>query len=187
MGPPVGPAGYQALRSGQGRMKERAYGRARTTAASTQVSTVIRAARSAVYQACIDPDKVAMWRVPDNMRAKVEIFDARQGGIYRMALTYRDRGDAASGKSSSDTDRFQGRFVELVPLDRIVEAVEFESPDPQFAGEMRITTTFADTERGTEVTILCQNLPPGIRLADNETGTIQALKKLTALLEREGV
>ncbi len=168
-------------------MKERAYGRARATAASTQVSTVIKAARSAVYQACLDPEKVALWRVPDNMRAKVEIFDARPGGVYRMALTYRDPGDAAHGKSSSDTDRFQGRFVELVPLERIVEAIEFDSPDPQFAGEMRITTTFADAERGTEITILCQNLPPGIRLADNETGTIQALKKLTALLEREGV
>lgn len=166
-------------------MKERAYWRARATAASTQVSTVIRAARSVVYQACIDPGKVALWRVPDNMRAKVEIFEVRQGGVYRMALTYRDPGDAAPGKSSSDTDRFQGRFVELVPFERIVEAVEFDSPDPQFAGEMRITTTFADAERGTEVTILCQNLPIGIRLADNETGTIQALKKLTALLEQD--
>lgn len=168
-------------------MKERAYGRARATAASTQVSTVIRATRSAAYQACLDPGKVALWRVPDNMRAKVELFDARQGGIYRMVLTYRDPGDAASGKSSSKTDRFQGRFVELVPFERIVEVVEFDSPDPQFTGEMRITTTFADAERGTEVTILCQDLPPGIRPADNETGTIQALKKLTALLERESV
>lgn len=166
-------------------MQERAFGRARATSASTQVSTVIKAARSAVYQACLDSEKVALWRAPDNMRARVEIFDARQGGIYRIALTYRDPGDAGPGKSSSDTDRFQGCFVELVPFERIVEVVEFDSPDPQFAGEMRITTTFADAERGTEVTILCQNLPAGIRLADNETGTIQALKKLTALLEQE--
>lgn len=165
-------------------MKERPYGRVRATAASTQVSTVIRATRSAVYRACVDGDKVAIWRVPDNMRAEVEIFDARQDGIYRIALTYRDPGDAAPGKSSSTTDRFQGRFAELVPFERIVEVVEFDSSDPLFAGEMRITTTFADTERGTEVTILCQDIPAGIRLGDNETGTIQALKKLTSLLEQ---
>jgi len=65
-----------------------------------------------------------------------------------------------------------------------VEVVEFESPDPQFAGAMRITTTFADGDEGTEITILCQDIPPGIRPEDNEEGTRQALQKLAALLEK---
>ena len=84
------------------------------------------------------------------------------------------------GKTSEDTDTFQGRFVELVAD----EAIEFDARDPAFAGEMKMTTLLADADGGTEVTILCQALPPGIRPADNEAGTRQALHKLAALLEK---
>jgi hypothetical protein len=40
-----------------------------------------------------------------------------------------------------------------------------------------------DTEEGTEITLLFQDLPAGVRLEDNETGTRQSLQKLAALLE----
>lgn len=51
-------------------------------------------------------------------------------------LIYQDSKHPASGKTSEDTDTFQGRFVELVFKEKIVEVVEFESEDPAFAGEM---------------------------------------------------
>ena len=47
-----------------------------------------------------------------------------------------------------------------------------------------MTTRLADADGGTEVTILCQDLPPGIRPEDNEEGTRQALHKLAALLAK---
>jgi uncharacterized protein YndB with AHSA1/START domain len=71
----------------------------------------------------------------------------------------------------------------LVPDEKIVEAIEFDSRDPGFAGEMKMTTRLADADGGTEVTILCQHLPSGIRPEDNEEGTRQALQKLAALVE----
>ena len=153
------------------------------TPASTQVSRIIKAPRRAVYEACLDADAVAAWRVPDNMTAQVHVFDAREGGTYRMSLTYRDPKPSPGGKTSGDTDTFQGRFVELVPGEMIVEAIEFDSRDPGFAGEMKMTTRLVDADGGTEVTVLCQDLPPGIRPADNEEGTRQALQKLAALVE----
>jgi len=150
---------------------------------STKVSRIIKAPRRAVYKACLDPASLAKWRVPENMTAHVHAFEARQGGIYRMSLTYRDPTQSPGGKTSEDTDTFQGRFVELVPDEKIVEAIEFEAHDSGFAGEMKMTMRLADAEDGTDVTILCENLPAGIRPEDNETGTRQSLQKLAALLE----
>jgi uncharacterized protein YndB with AHSA1/START domain len=149
--------------------------------ATTKVSRVIKASRKAIYRALIDPIALATWRVPDGMTAKVHEFDARESGRYRMSLTYADP-QGAPGKTSADTDTFQGRFVELVPDEKIVEVVEFEADDSQFAGEMTMTTSLADAEGGTEVTILHENLPAGIRPEDNELGTTMALRKLAALL-----
>jgi uncharacterized protein YndB with AHSA1/START domain len=113
----------------------------------------------------------------------VHVFEAREGGTYRMSLTYQDPAPSPRGKTSEDTDTFQGRFVELVPDENIVEAIEFDSRDPAFAGAMKMTTRLADADGGTEVTILSQDLPPGIRPEDNEEGTGQALQKLAALVE----
>ena len=151
--------------------------------ASTQVSRIIKAPRKAVYQACLDPHALASWRAPDNMRGHVHVFDAREGGTFRMSLTYQDPEHSPGGKTSEDTDTFQGRFIELVPNEKIVEVIEFESRDPRFAGEMQITTSFTDTDQGTEITVLCQDIPPGIRPEDNEMGSKQSLRKLAALFE----
>jgi uncharacterized protein YndB with AHSA1/START domain len=151
---------------------------------STEVSTIIKAPRAAVYKAFLDPVALAAWRVPENMTARVHSFEAREGGTYRMSLTYKDPTQSPGGKSSEDTDTFRARFVELVPDEKIVEAITFESDDPGFSGEMTMTTRLADADGGTEVTILCQGLPAGVRPEDNETGTRQSLRKLTALLEK---
>ena len=154
------------------------------TRATTKVSRIIKAPRRAVYEACLDPAALAAWRVPDNMTARVHAFDAHEGGTYRMSLTYRDPASSPGGKTSEDTDTFQGRFVELVPDEKIVEAIAFDTRDPGFAGEMTMTTLLADADGGTEVTMLCQDLPPGIRPEDNEEGTRQALHKLAALVAK---
>ncbi len=153
------------------------------TRASTRVARIIKAPRPAVYRACLDPDALAAWRAPDNMTGRMHAFDPRAGGTYRMSLTYRDPRQSPGGKTSDDTDTFEGRFVELVPDRKIVEAVTFDSRNPAFAGEMKITTTLADADGGTEITLLCQDIPAGIRPEDNETGTTQSLRKLAALLE----
>ncbi|HEX4554597.1 MAG TPA: SRPBCC family protein [Xanthobacteraceae bacterium] len=151
--------------------------------ASTQVSTVIKASRDAVYQACLDPDALTSWRVPDNMTGRVHAFEAHEGGTYRMSLTYQNPAHSPGGKTSRDTDTFQGRFVELVPDEKIVEVVTFESHDPGFAGDMKITTLLADASEGTRITILCEDIPTGVRPEDNEKGCQQSLRKLAALVE----
>jgi uncharacterized protein YndB with AHSA1/START domain len=148
-----------------------------------QISKIIKARREAVYKACLDPEALTSWRAPDNMRCYVHVFEAREGGTFRMSLAYQDPEHSPGGKTSEGTDTFHGRFIELVPYERIVEVIEFESQDPGFAGEMKITTSFTDAGEGTEITILCQDIPAGIRLEDNEIGTKSSLQNLAALVE----
>ncbi len=148
----------------------------------TQVSATIAAPRAGIYQACLDPDALASWRVPDNMTAQVHEFEPHEGGRFRMTLTYNDPEASSGGKTSAGHDTFQGRFALLIAGEKLVEIIEFESPDPAYAGEMTMTTTLTDTPEGTEVSVVCENLPPGIRPEDNQAGTRQALRKLAALM-----
>jgi uncharacterized protein YndB with AHSA1/START domain len=150
---------------------------------STVVSRVIHAPREAVYQAFLDPDALVAWLPPGSMRGVVHAFDAREGGSFKVSLVYPEGDGSPRGKTSEGTDTVQGRFVALIPNERIVWATEFESADPSFAGEMTVSWTLAPADRGTKVTVLCENIPCGIRPEDNEAGSRSTLEKLAAFLE----
>ncbi len=156
---------------------------ASTNAGGTRVSTVIKAPREKVYQAFLDPEAVATWLAPDNMRGYVHTFEPREGGQFRISLTYQAPEDAQRGKSSSSTDTYHGHFARLVPNEVIVEVIEFESQQPEFAGAMTMTVTLADVPGGTEVGLQYANVPAGISPADNEAGSRSSLQKLAKLLE----
>jgi uncharacterized protein YndB with AHSA1/START domain len=146
---------------------------------ATRVSRRIAAPRAAVFSAILDP---VGWKFPAGMTCEVHELETREGGAIRISLTYEQPGPA--GKSSAHTDTYHGRFVEIVPDERVVEVDEFETDDPELQGEMRATITLADTDGGTLVTGLHEGIPPGVRLADNELGWAESLDRLAALLER---
>ena len=149
---------------------------------TTRHTIWIDAPPARVYAALLDPDLIARWRVPDGMRSEIHEFDARVGGRFRVSLTY-DAPDAV-GKSSAHTDTYHGHFEQLVPGQRVVECVEFETDDPQMHGEMRITTELVAEGTGTRLTAVHENLPAGIPPADNEAGWHDSLTKLAMLLQR---
>jgi uncharacterized protein YndB with AHSA1/START domain len=151
---------------------------------STRVSQIVRAPREVVYQAFLEADAVVSWLPPEGMRGHIDTFDPREGGKFRMSLTYLNPKDSPSGKTSEDTDTVEGRFVELRPFEKIVWVTEFESDQPDFAGEMTITWDLTDADGGTQVTVICENIPRGIRLEDNETGSRSSLQKLAAFIEQ---
>jgi uncharacterized protein YndB with AHSA1/START domain len=150
---------------------------------STSVSTLIKAPREQVYQAFLDPEAVAEWLSPDGMKGHVDIFEPHVGGKLRMSLTYLDQKDRPRGKTSEDVDTSEGTFVELIPNEKIVQVFEFESDQPDMTGEMRITWSLDDVDGGTEVTVLMEDIPKGIRLEDNELGSRQSLRKLAVFVE----
>lgn len=148
---------------------------------STRVRQHVKAPRASVYAALIDASAVAKWKAPRGMTCHVHAFEAREGGTFRISLTY----DASteSGKTTAHTDTYHGRFVELVPDERVVEVDEFETADPALRGEMTVTITLADADDGTEVLGVHEGLPPGVSSADNRAGWESALARLAALVE----
>lgn len=148
---------------------------------TTQITRHIRAPREKVYRALLDPDAVARWKVPDGMTCRVHAFEAREDGAFRISLTYDE--PTGTGKTTSHTDTYHGRFVTLVPNEQVVEVDEFETADPAMAGEMTITIALADADGGTDLVAVHEGLPPGVSAADNETGWSMALAKLAALVE----
>lgn len=149
---------------------------------STHIHRYMRAPRSAVYRLLLDPAAIEKWRVPDGMTAQVHSFEAREGGSFRISLTYVDSRN--TGKTTEHTDTYHGRFLRLVPDEQVIEAEEFETSDPAMSGEMISTITLADADDGgTDLVALHEGLPAGVALADNETGWRMALAKLAALAE----
>lgn len=148
---------------------------------STRVSLLVRAPRAAVWKALVDADAIARWRVPDGMTCEVHEFDAREGGWFRISLTYRD--PDAVGKSEVNTDTYHGIFTTMRADEQLVETLEFESDDPAAGGTMVQTTTLTDAPGGTEVTIAHDGIPEAVVPADNETGTRMALANLAAFVK----
>ena len=148
---------------------------------STHIRHRINAPRAVVYRALLDADAVATWMVPTGMTSHVHAFDPHEGGAFRISLTY--DAPTGTGKTTAHTDTYHGHFVKLVPNEQVVEVVEFETTDPALQGEMTITITLADVDGSTEVIATHDRLPPGLSIADNETGWRMSLAKLAALVE----
>src|SRR4051795_13319134 len=116
---------------------------------STRISYHMNAPRAIMYRALLDARAIAKWKVPTGMTCQVHAFDAREGGSFRISLTY--DAPTGAGKTSAQTDTFHGRFVELVPNEKVVETVEFETTDPAMRGEMTITYELVDAGGGTDL------------------------------------
>ena len=150
---------------------------------STRIRCHIDAPRAEVYRALLDLRAVAKWKVPDGMSCRVHAFDAREGGSFRISLTY--DAPTGTGKTTAHTDTYHGRFVKLVPNEQLVEVDEFETEDPALQGEMTVAITLSDRDGGTDLLAVHDGLPPGVSPADNETGWRMALAKLAALVEAD--
>jgi uncharacterized protein YndB with AHSA1/START domain len=148
---------------------------------TTRSSLHVRVKPSTVYRALIDATAISIWRVPAGGRSQVHTFEAREGGAFRVSLTY--DAPTATGKSAARTDTYHGHFVKLVPNKRVVEVLEFETDDPDLRGEMTMTTTLTEVDAGTDVVIVHEGIPDSVPAADNEAGTRMALEQLAALVE----
>src|SRR5919106_290221 len=109
---------------------------------STRISRRVNAPRASIYRALLDARAVATWMVSTGMTSHVHAFEAREGGTFRVSLTY--DAPTGTGKTTAHTDTYHGRFAKLVPNEQVVEVIEFETDDPALRGEMTITTMLAD-------------------------------------------
>ena len=131
-----------------------------------RASRVFAAPPERVWAALVDPQALLAWLPPGEMTGRFERFDARPGGSYRMVLTYPDA-SGAPGKATGDSDIVEARFVDVVPGERVVQAVDFVSDDPAYTGTMIMTWEVTAAGAGTRVDIVAEDVPDGISTEDH--------------------
>src|SRR6201987_829186 len=119
-----------------------------------------------VWAALLDPGALLAWLPPGGMTGRFERFDARPGGSYRMVLAYPDA-SGAPGKTTADSDVVEARFVDIVPGERVIQAVDFVSDDPAYAGTMTMTWEVTAVEAGTRFYIVAEYVPDGSSAEDH--------------------
>ena len=130
------------------------------------VSRVISAPLDRVFHALVDRSALETWLPPDGMTARFERFDPTPGGSYRLILTYADPDDRRC-EEPADADIVEARYVDIVQDDRVVQAVDFVSDDPAFAGTMTMTWAVHAVDDGTLVEFIADDVPVGISAEDH--------------------
>jgi uncharacterized protein YndB with AHSA1/START domain len=146
-------------------------------------SRLIAAPPDRVYAALVDPEALTAWLPPDGMSGRFERFDARPGGSYRLVLTYADAA-TARGKATADADIVDARFLDVVPGVRVMQAVDFVSDDPAYAGTMTMTWEVTAVDAGTRVDIRADDVPAGIVAEDHAAGLASSLANLATYVEQ---
>jgi uncharacterized protein YndB with AHSA1/START domain len=147
-----------------------------------KATRVIAAPPDRVYAALVDPEALIAWLPPAGMTGRFERFDPRPGGAYRLVLTYADA-SASRGKASANTDIVDSRFIDLFPDERVIQAVDFVSDDPRYAGTMTMTWELSEVDGGTRVDIVADDVPDGIAADDHAAGLASSLTNLAEYLE----
>ena len=141
---------------------------------TVRLHRVLRATPEKVYRAFLDPDAMVKWLPPNGFTAKVHEMDARVGGTYRMAFT-----NFTTGRSHS----FGGKYLELVPHERICYTDQFD--DPNLPGAMRTSITLRAVVCGTELNIVQEGLPEAIPVEACYLGWQESLALLAKLVEAD--
>jgi uncharacterized protein YndB with AHSA1/START domain len=150
-----------------------------------RAARVVHAPVARVFDAFVTRDALEAWLPPGGMTGRFERFDPTPGGAYRLVLTYADA-TGAPGKSSGDSDIVEARYVAIVPGERVVQAVDFVSDDPAFAGTMTMTWAVGPVDGGTRVEITADGVPDGISADDHAAGMRSSLDNLARYLESSG-
>jgi uncharacterized protein YndB with AHSA1/START domain len=141
---------------------------------AVRLHRVLRARRERVYKAFLDADAMAKWLPPYGFTCKVHQLDAKVGGTHRMSFT-----NFGNGLGHS----FGGKYLELVPGERIRYTDRFD--DPNLPGEMLTTVTLKTVSCGTELSVVQEGLPAVIPVEMCYLGWQESLAQLATLVEPE--
>jgi uncharacterized protein YndB with AHSA1/START domain len=141
---------------------------------TVRLHRVLAAKPDKVFRAFTTPDAMTRWLPPNGFTCTVHQMDAKVGGTYRMLFT-----NFTTGKAHA----FGGKYLELVPGERIRYTDHFE--DPNLPGEMTTTVTLKSVSVGTELDIVQEGLPAAIPLEACYLGWQQSLNQLAMLVEPE--
>ncbi|MFP8779121.1 SRPBCC family protein [Hydrogenophaga sp. RWCD_12] len=139
---------------------------------TVRLHRVLRAPPERIYRAYLDPDAMAKFLPPYGFTGRVLEMDARVGGIYRMQFTNFGNGQ---------THAFGGKYLELVPNEKIVNTDIFD--DPNLPGQMITTVSLKAVSCGTEITAVQEGIPAMIPVEMCYLGWQETLQQLAQLVE----
>jgi uncharacterized protein YndB with AHSA1/START domain len=143
-------------------------------AQTIRLHRVLQATPERVYRAFLDADAMTKWLPPNGFTGKVHQMDAKVGGTHKMSFT-----NFSTGKSHS----FGGKYLELVPHERIRYTDSFD--DPNLPGEMQTTVTLKKVSCGTDLNIVQEGVPEIIPAEACYLGCQESLILLAKLVEPE--
>ena len=141
---------------------------------TVRLHRVLRAPASRIYRAFLDPEAMAKWLPPNGFTGKVHHMDAKVGGTYKMSFT---------NFSNGNSHAFGGKYLELLPHERIRYTNVFD--DPNLPGEMITTIALTKVPVGTEVNIEQAGIPSVIPIEACYLGWQESLTLLAKLVEAE--
>ena len=141
---------------------------------TVKLHRVLRSTPDRIFRAFIDPDAMSKWLPPHGFTGKVHSMDARVGGGYKMSFKNFTTGDSHS---------FGGKFLELVPGERLRYTDQFD--DPNLPGEMVTTVTIKEVSVGVELNVVQEGIPEVIPAEACYLGWQESLTLLTQLVEAE--
>ncbi len=135
---------------------------------------VLKAPPERVYRAFLDADANAKWLPPNGFTCKVHHLEAHVGGTYKMSFT-----NFTTGHSHS----FGGKYLELVPYERIRHTDAFDNPG--MPGAMTTTIELKKVFCGTELHVTQEGIPDAIPPEMCYLGWQDSLVLLAKLVEPE--
>lgn len=141
---------------------------------TVKLHRVLRAPPERVYRAFLDADAMVKWLPPHGFTGKVHQLEAKVGGTYKMSFT---------NFSTGGSHAFGGKFLELVPNERIRHTDKFD--DPNLTGEMQTTISLKQVSCGTEISIVQEGIPEVIPAESCYLGWQESLTLLAQLVEAE--
>jgi uncharacterized protein YndB with AHSA1/START domain len=135
---------------------------------------VLRAPAARIYKAFLDPDAMNKWLPPHGFTGKVHQMDARVGGTYKMSFT---------NFSTGTSHAFGGRYLELVPDEKLRYTDNFD--DPNLPGTMETEILLKRVSCGTELEIEQSGIPDMIPVEMCYLGWQESLELLAKLVEPE--
>lgn len=133
---------------------------------------VLKTTPEKIYRAFLDADALAKWLPPYGFTCRVHRLEAKVGGVYKMSFANFSTGNGHS---------FGGKYLELIPNERIRHTDVFD--DPNLPGEMTTTITLKPVSCGTELNIVQEGVPAMIPPEACHLGWQESLAQLAQLVE----
>jgi uncharacterized protein YndB with AHSA1/START domain len=133
---------------------------------------VLRSKPERVYRAFLDPDALVKWLPPFGFTARMHQQEAKVGGSFRMSF---------SNFATSQSHFFGGKYLELVPGERLRYTSVFD--DPNLPGEMITTVDIKPVAVGVELNIVQEGIPEVMPPEACCLGWQESLELLARLVE----